>query len=79
MSSSSSWMDNFVKEQVKLMNNVPTPVKVDKKIVHPEAAAVVTEPSLDDMYNHILEKKPAKKKVSEFLQKLIDNIMENDE
>jgi len=74
-----SFLEEFVNEQLRLMNNKSTAVPANKNIVRPETAVIATEPSLEDMYNHILEKKPAKKKVQDFLQKLIDKIIEEDE
>lgn len=39
----------------------------------------VPEDDLESLYNHILQKKPKAKKVIQFLQKAIDEIMKEEE
>lgn len=70
----------FIAEQKKLMNVKSTVTPAAKHIVRPEAIVAAVDPDdPEEMYNHILEKKPAKKKVLKFLQTCIDSIIDDDD
>lgn len=73
-----SFIDAFVKEQIQLINKPKPTVKQNKDLVQPEKMIQITEPTLDDLYNDILEKKPSKKRVQDFLQRMVDCIIEED-
>lgn len=72
---------DFIKSQQLLMNGggaVATPAA--KTVVRPEVTRkVVDESDPEAMYNEIIEKKPAAKKVLKFLQMCIDSIVTDDD
>ena len=77
---SNELLKTFLGEQAKLMNATAHAKPAGKNIIRPETATVAV--NLDDpevMYNHIIEKKPANKKVIKFLQQCIDSIMEDED
>jgi hypothetical protein len=77
---SSELLKNFLGEQAKLMNATAHAKPANKNIVRPEKATATV--NLDDpevMYNYVIEKKPANKKVIKFLQQCIDSIMEDED
>jgi len=77
----SKLLKDFLSEQPKLMQSTARAKPAHKDIIRPEKAMVV-EMDKDDpevLYNHILEKKPAPKKVIKFLQTCIDSIMEDED
>jgi len=73
-------IDNFLAEQVKLVKAKQHSVKSAPHIVKPELQTI-TAPMFDptEEYNHIIEKKPAKKRVEHFLQESVNLIMEQNE
>lgn len=73
-----SFIDAFVKEQIQLINKPKPTVKQNKDLIQPDKIVQIAEPTLDDLYNDILEKKPAKKRVQDFLQRMVDCIIEED-
>jgi len=79
-------MDNkllrdFLAEQKKLISATAHAKPADKHIIRPEApsAVVVNPDDPEEMYNYILEKKPAHKKVIKFIQTCIDSIVDDDD
>jgi len=75
---SSKLLDNFLAEQIKLINPPTKAVKANKALVNP-SNKVINENDMEASYNMILEKKPANKKVIKFLQNCIDKILEDDD
>ena len=71
---------DFLKEQEKLMK-APTAVAKPamKTIIRPEVELAKSEDDPEDMYNHIIDKKPSAKKVIKFLQICIDSIVNDDD
>lgn len=77
---SNNLLQNFLGEQTKLMNATAHAKPASKSIIRPETVA--TAVNMDDpetMYNYILEKKPANKKVIKFLQQCIDSIISDED
>lgn len=72
-------VDNFLAEQVKLVQAKQHSIKSAPHVIKPEAPNRTAIFSPDDEYNHILEKKPAKKRVEQFLQQTVNMIMEENE
>ena len=79
-------MDNkllrdFISEQKKLMNATAHAKPADKSIIRPENPTIinVNPDDPEEMYNYILEKKPAHKKVIKFIQTCIDVIVDDDD
>jgi shikimate kinase len=73
---------DFIKAQQALITNgggtVATPAA--KTIVRPEAARkYVDETDPEEMFNDIIEKKPAAKKILKFLQVCIDSIVTDED
>ena len=75
---SSKLLDNFLAEQMKLINAPSKAVRANKALINP-SNKVVNENDMEATYNMILEKKPANKKVIKFLQNCIDKILEDDD
>lgn len=75
---SSKLLDNFIAEQIKLINPPTKAVKANKNLINP-SNKIVNENDIEATYNHILEKKPANKKVIKFLQNCIDKILEDED
>lgn len=75
--SSAKLVDNFIAEQLKLINAPSTPVRAHKSLINPTVLTVEKprEADLELTYNLIIEKKPCAKKVVKFLQACIDNIV----
>jgi len=75
---SSKLLDNFLAEQMKLINAPSKAVRANKALINP-SNKVVNENDMEATYNMIIEKKPANKKVIKFLQNCIDKILEDDD
>jgi hypothetical protein len=78
-------MDNkllrdFLAEQKKLVNATAHAKPASKEIIRPEKPIpTVNTEDPEEMYNYILEKKPAQKKVIKFIQTCIDSIVDDDD
>lgn len=73
-------LKDFLAEQKKLMNAKSHITPAHSSIIRPENhIAIVKIDTPEDMYNHILEKKPGHKKVVKFLQECIDSIVEDED
>ena len=72
---------DFLAEQKKLISATAHAKPADKTIIRPENPTLITVNPDDpeEMYNYILDKKPAHKKVIKFLQTCIDSIIDNDD
>ena len=68
-------IQDFIKEQTKLMNAPSHSKPAMKTIIKPDMVRPTVEDTIDEKYNNILEKKPAPKKVIKFLQECVDSIM----
>jgi len=75
---SSKLLDAFLAEQMKLINAPSKAVRANKALINP-SNKIINENDIEATYNHILEKKPANKKVIKFLQNCIDKILEDDD
>ena len=65
---------DFLEAQKMLIKPKSSCIPADKMLVRPEEKKRDMEP--EDDYEHIITKKPAKKKVEKYLQELVDAIME---
>jgi hypothetical protein len=78
-------MDNklvkeFLAEQKKLVNATAHATPASKTVIRPEnPVQTVDMDNPEEMYNYILEKKPAHKKIIKFLQTCIDTIVSDDD
>jgi hypothetical protein len=76
----SKLVKDFLAEQVKLMNAQQHARPAHKSIIRPDTNVVKIDPDdPESMFNHILEKKPAPKKVIKFLQACIDKMVAEDD
>ena len=75
---SSKLLDNFIAEQMKLINAPTKAVRANKNLINP-SNKVINENDVEATYNMILEKKPANKKVIKFLQNCIDKILDEED
>ena len=75
---SSKLLDNFLAEQMKLINAPTKATKANKNLINP-SNKIINENDMEATYNHILEKKPSNKKVIKFLQNCIDKIIEDED
>ena len=71
----------FIKSQQLLMNGGGTSIRpAEKAVVRPEVTRkAVDESDPEELFNDIIEKKPAAKKVLKFLQLCIDTIVTDDD
>lgn len=77
----SKLLKDFLAEQPKLLQSTARAKPAHKDIIRPEKPLAV-EADMNDpevLYNYILEKKPAPKKLVKFLQTCIDSIMEDED
>lgn len=74
-------LKDFLIEQKKMMSSATKCQPADKMIIQPDklTTAAVSEESTEAIYNYIIDKKPAHKKVVKFLQQCIDEILEDDD
>lgn len=75
----SKLIQEFLAEQHKMMASKGHAAPAAKHIVRPERMIDAPGDDLESLYNHILQKKPKPKKVIQFLQKAIDEIMKEEE
>jgi len=77
---SDKFIKEFIEQQLKLINPISHSKPPSKDLIKPEQREKVTsENDLESEFNHIIEKKPAPKKVIKFLQNAIDEIIANSE
>lgn len=78
---SSSIIADFIRSQKALVDGgAAVPAPAAKIVVRPEAIRkFVEESDPEAMFNEIIEKKPAAKKVLKFLQLCIDSIISDDD
>lgn len=75
----SKLLKDFLSEQVKLLQAPSHAKPAHKSIVRPDKVVAVAPDDIESQYNHIIEKKPAGKKVIKFLQNCIDEILANED
>lgn len=75
---SSKLLDNFLSEQMKLINPPTKSVKPCKALINSDNK-MVNENDLEATYNMIIDKKPSNKKVIKFLQDCINKIILEDD
>lgn len=75
----SKLVQDFLAEQVKLMNAKSHATAASKTLVKPSAVKAVDPDNIEGTFNYIIEKKPSNAKVKKFLQATIDKILEQEE
>lgn len=75
---SSKLLDNFVANQINLVNPPTKGIKTNKALINAEIK-MVNENDLEATYNMIIDKKPSNKKVIKFLQDCINKIILDDD
>lgn len=76
----SKMLQDFLNAQATLMNPTTVACPANKNIVRPDKKKKVIVPTedTDEMFNFIIEKKPANKKVMKFIQNCINDILDDD-
>lgn len=75
----SKLIQDFMAEQVKLMNAKNHSTAANKKLIKPTTVKALDPDNIEDSFNSIIEKKPSAIKVKKFLQATIDKILEQEE
>lgn len=75
----SKLIQDFLAEQVKLMNAKSHTTVASKTLVKPKAVKALDPDDVEGSFNYIIEKKPSNAKVKKFLQVTIDKILEQEE
>jgi len=75
----SKLIQDFLAEQVKLMNAKSHTTAASKTLVKPSAVKALDPNNVEETFNYIIEKKPSNAKVKKFLQITIDKILEQEE
>jgi hypothetical protein len=75
----SKLIQDFLAEQVKLMNAKAHSTAASKQLVKPKAVKALDPNNVEESFNYIIEKKPSNAKVKKFLQATIDKILEQEE
>jgi hypothetical protein len=75
----SKLIQDFLAEQVKLMNAKQHSTAASKILVKPKAVKALDPDNVEESFNYIIEKKPSNAKVKKFLQATIDKILEQEE
>lgn len=75
----SKLIQDFLAEQVKLLNAKQHSTAASKTLVKPKAVKALDPDNVEETFNYIIEKKPSNAKVKKFLQVTIDKILEQEE
>lgn len=75
----SKLIQDFLAEQVKLMNAKSKVTAASKILIKPKAVKALDPDNVEESFNYIIEKKPSNAKVKKFLQVTIDKILEQEE
>lgn len=75
----SKLIQDFLAEQVKLMNAKQHSTAASKQLIKPKAVKALDPDNVEETFNYIIEKKPSNAKVKKFLQATIDKILEQEE
>lgn len=75
----SKLIQDFLAEQIKLLNAKSHITAASKKLVKPKQVKAIDPDNVEESFNYIIEKKPSNAKVKKFLQATIDKILEQEE